>query len=214
MDTKTRLVLRKIAGLYAITDTTLLQGRDVVSAVDLAIKGGAKIVQYRDKTLEHERRFAEAAALQRLCNQREVPFFVNDDVELAVAVDADGVHIGKGDGGIQLVRSKLKQDQLLGVSCYNSLCHAQDAEEAGADYVAFGRFFSSATKPQAIQAELDILQKAKQDLSIPIVAIGGITADNGSDLISAGADALAVISAVFAAQNIELAASNISSLFK
>ena len=206
--------MKRLTGLYAITDTELLSQRGIASSVELAIKGGARAVQYRDKSLDHDRRFDEASALKVLCDQYDVLFFVNDDVDLTVAVEADGVHIGKDDAGIQQTRRKLKSNQLIGVSCYNSLCRAQDAEEAGADYVAFGCFFPSASKPQAVQAELDVLQKAKQDLSIPIVAIGGITADNGGDLIAAGADALAVIGAVFADQNIENAARNISALFK
>lgn len=209
MDTKTRLT-----GLYAITDTNLLKQQGVVPSVAMAIKGGARVIQYRDKTFDHERRFAEADALRVLCAESNVLFFINDDVELAIAVDADGVHIGKDDTGIQHARSKLKSYQLLGASCYNSLCRAQDAEEAGVDYVAFGRFFPSSSKPGAVQAELETLQKAKQDLSIPIVAIGGITADNGGDLITAGANALAVIGGVFTAQNIEVAAKKIAALFK
>ena len=208
MDTK-----KKLTGLYAITDNSLLHQRGIVPSVEMAIKGGARIIQYRDKTLEHERRFSEAAELKELCLKHNVLFIVNDDVDLAIAVNADGVHIGKDDESIHQTRAKLKSHQILGASCYNSLCRAQDAEEAGVDYVAFGRFFTSSSKPQAVQANIEVLEKAKLDLSIPIVAIGGITADNGNALIAAGADALAVIGAVFAAQDIESAAHNISSLF-
>jgi thiamine-phosphate pyrophosphorylase len=142
-----------------------------------------------------------------------VIFIVNDDVRLAAAVDADGVHLGATDGEIKTACALLGPDKLVGVSCYNQLSLAHSAVKAGADYVAFGAFYTSNVKPDAAVATLELLCDARAELSVPIVAIGGISADNGAALVQAGADALAVISAVFDAADIQQAAKNLSKLF-
>lgn len=196
-------------GLYAITDGPRA---DLVHAAQAALEGGARLLQYRDKTDDARRRLHEARALAALCEQYEVPLIVNDDVELALACNATGVHLGEHDGDIAVARAKLGSGAIIGVSCYDSLDRARDAAAAGADYLAFGAFFPSPTKPTAKQAAPQLLRDAKA-FGLPLVAIGGITADNASSLIEAGADYLAVISAVFGAADVRAAAVRFSELF-
>ena len=180
-------------GLYAITDGPR---PDLLSAVEAVLRGGAVLLQYRDKTLDAERRLREARALRALCGRYGASLMVNDDVELAFAVGADGVHLGEDDVGIAQARERLGTDAIIGVSCYDSLERARQLAAVGADYLAFGAFFASPTKPHARRATLDQLREAKP-LGLPLVAIGGITPDNAQPLIDAGADFLAVISGVF-----------------
>lgn len=200
-------------GLYAITDSKLLSPERLVEAVALAIQGGAVMIQYRDKGDDTMHRQWEAADLSNLCRPLGVPLIINDDVDLAVDIMAKGVHLGKDDADIAAARKKLPPNGIIGVSCYNKLERAIEAEKAGADYVAFGSFYPSPTKPDALKAETDLIRQAKQQLSIPIVAIGGITADNGAPLVEAGADMLAVINGVFGQADILGAAEKISKLF-
>jgi thiamine-phosphate pyrophosphorylase len=204
---------RAVRGLYAVTadthDTAAL-----VRAVDAAISGGAHLVQYRNKTAAPDMRLEQAAALNELCLERDAVLIVNDYVEVARAVNAGGAHIGRDDGALEAARAILGNDKLIGVSCYRSLETAQAAVVGGADYVAFGSFFLSQVKPNAVRAPLDLLTRARETLNVPIVAIGGITAENGRELVSAGADALAVISAVFGAHDIAAAARAFSPLFE
>lgn len=178
-----------------------------------AIAGGAQIVQYRDKKHAAAERARQASELAELCRQHNVLFIVNDDVALAKQSRADGVHLGREDAALAPARAQLGPQAVIGVSCYNELARAQAAEKQGADYVAFGRFFPSRTKPQAVPASLDLLREAKQQLHIPIVAIGGITPENGAALIAAGADALAVIEGVFGQPDIRAAARRYAQLF-
>lgn len=180
-------------GLYAITDGP--RG-DLVDACAAVVNGGAVMLQYRDKTADRARRLAEARALAELCRRGNVALIVNDDVELADVVGAAGVHLGEHDGGIAAARARLGERAIIGASCYDSLEHARAAADAGADYLAFGAFFPSPTKPQARRATPDLLRAAKP-LGLPLVAIGGITADNAPALIAAGADFVAVISGLF-----------------
>lgn len=182
-------------GLYAITQTENKTSADIVNDVAAAIKGGACIIQYRDKTSTDV--LDTAKQLAALCQVRQVPLIINDDVELALAVKADGVHLGRDDGHILPAREKLGAGAIIGVSCYNSIERAQLAQEQGASYVAFGRFFPSGSKPLAAPAEVSTLTTAKQYIQIPIVAIGGILPDNGGQLLEAGADILAVIGGIF-----------------
>jgi thiamine-phosphate pyrophosphorylase len=207
------LARRALRGLYAVTpdseDTSALV-RDVAAA----IAGGAKLIQYRNKVAPPALRREQAAALQSLCRERGAALIVNDFVDLARAVDADGVHLGRDDGAAAEARALLGPGKLIGISCYRSLETARAAEGAGADYVAFGSFFASTVKPGAVRAPLELLTQAKQTLSVPVVAIGGITAENGEALVHAGADALAVISAVFAADDVESAARAFAPLFE
>lgn len=203
----------RLHGLYVITDgttgTCALGGK-----VEAALRGGAGVVQYRDKSNDAKRRLEEAGHLLRLCRVARVPFIVNDDVELAQAVGADGVHLGSEDGAVDTARARLGRQALIGVSCYNRYEHAATAARDGADYIAFGSFFASPTKPRAVRAERDLLRRARSELALPVVAIGGISPENGARLVGAGADMLAVVSAVFAAPDITAAALAFRPCFK
>ena len=202
----------QIKGLYAITpDET--DTAELLRKVRLALLGGAGILQYRNKTATAALRLKQAEALRELTREFAVPLIVNDDTALAQQVDADGVHLGGADGSAADARAVLGSGKLIGVSCYNRLALAQEAVRQGADYVAFGSFFISTVKPEAVAATPDLLRQARCELNVPIVAIGGITAQNGAQLLAAGADALAVISAVFSVPDIEQAAREFSRLF-
>jgi thiamine-phosphate pyrophosphorylase len=202
-----------IYGLYAIADTTLLSHKDLCNAVVLALLGGATLIQYRDKSQEIKRRHKEATSLQQICRQHNVPLIINDDVMLASEIGADGVHLGQEDLSLTSARQILGTEAIIGVSCYNKLAQAIAAEQAGADYVAFGRLFPSATKPEPIHASLDLLQEARRTLSLPIVAIGGITTENALSVIEAGANAVAVIGGLFKSPDIQATAAAYKQLF-
>lgn len=203
----------RIAGLYAIADTLYLDEVRLLNAVALAIEGGARVIQYRDKKYDAIKRAQQASAIATLCRQQNVLFIVNDDVNLAQRVNADGVHLGRDDIPLATARKQLGTTAVIGVSCYNELARAQQAQTDGADYVAFGRFFPSRTKPQAVLAGLELLRTAKQKIQLPLVAIGGVTPENGAALIAAGADALAVIEGVFGQKDIRAAARRYAQLF-
>ena len=200
-------------GLYVITDGASNAGADVAERVAEAIAGGATAVQYRDKSADTRRRLHEARALVRICRAAGVPLIVNDDVELAAEADADVVHLGRDDGDIGGARRPPGDKALIGGSCYNHPERARRGAQAGADYLAFGRFFPSATKPDAVQADAGLLSAARRTLSLPLVAIGGITPENGGPLIAAGADLLAVIHGVFGASDVAAAAAAYVRLF-
>lgn len=205
----------RLHGLYVITDRALSQQRHLplLTMVDAAIRGGARIVQFRNKTSAMPERQREAQALADLCQAREVLFLINDDVPLALAVGADGVHIGQGDTALTQARELLGEQRIIGVTCHNRIDLALAAQHAGADYVAFGRFFASVSKPEAPPASLATLQQARAQLTIPIAAIGGITPANAPALLAHGADMLAVIHGVFGAQDITAAAGEYARLF-
>lgn len=203
-----------LQGLYAITDSGLIPPERFIETVEQAIAGGARIIQYRDKNSHKTLQVEQALALKKLCQKRQVLFLVNDDVTLAKYVNADGVHLGAEDIPMCVARAIMGEHIVVGISCYNQLSLAQRAMSVGATYVAFGRFFSSATKPQAAIADLDLLKLAKKTLTCPIVAIGGITPENGYELVTAGADCLAVISGVFAQPDVRVAAQRYAQLFQ
>ncbi len=204
-----------LKGLYVITDSQLLpDDGELLKGVAGAIAGGARIVQYRDKSSNTAKRLRQTGALLALCRQHDVLLLINDDVALAAEIGADGVHIGAEDASLAEVRAALGEQAIIGVSCYNQLTLAQQAVAGGASYIAFGRFFPSQTKPDAVQADLALLQQAKQQINIPVVAIGGITPENGGPLVAAGADMLAVIHGVFAQCDIQAAAENYNKLFQ
>ena len=192
---------RKLAGLYAITpdepDTGVLVGK-----IGQALSGGASVVQYRNKTAAPGLRREQARALAALCRAAGALFIVNDDLALALALDADGVHLGADDGALAEARARLPQGKLLGASCYDRIELAQAALRAGADYLAFGSVFSSDTKPRAPRAPLAIFAEARRSIGLPLVAIGGITLENASQAFTAGADAVAVIRALFDAADV------------
>jgi thiamine-phosphate pyrophosphorylase len=200
------------SGVYALTpecaDTTRL-----LLMVEAALKGGAAAVQYREKTGDVALRHEQASELLPLCRKYKVPLIINDDLRLADLADADGVHLGREDAGLREARIILGPKKIVGVSCYQSLERAREAQAMGADYVAFGSFYPSPTKPQALRAPLRLLHEAAE-IKVPVVAIGGITAENAQVLIEAGADAVAVISALFDAPDIEAAARELNNLFE
>ncbi|HEU0219330.1 MAG TPA: thiamine phosphate synthase [Gallionella sp.] len=202
-----------VSGLYVITpDET--DTAELLRKVRLALLGGVRVLQYRNKIADAALRLKQAEALRGLTREFAVPLIVNDDVALAQQVAADGVHLGGADGSVADARAVLGSGRLVGVSCYNRLALAHEAVDIGADYVAFGSFFASTVKPEAVAATLDLLRQACRELAVPLVAIGGITPQNGAQLLEAGADALAVISAVFAAPDVEGVAREFSNLFE
>ena len=202
-----------IRRLYAIADSHYLEPAQFVPAVRAALAGGARVIQYRDKRGDPAGRAAIAHELNRLCVEHGAPLLINDDVALAAEVGAAGVHIGRDDSDLAHTRARLGDAAIIGVSCYNELERALAAQAGGADYVAFGRFFPSHTKPNAVQATTALLHAARARLDIPIVAIGGITPENGATLLEAGADALAVIEGVFGQVDIQAAAERYARLF-
>lgn len=207
------IVAKFPGGVYAIppetadTETLLVQ-------VEAALTGGVAAVQYRDKSGDVARRHEQASELVALCRRFDVPLIVNDDLRLADLCDADGVHLGRDDGTVREARIILGKNKFVGASCYQSLELALAAQAAGADYVAFGSFFPSPTKPDAGRAEAALLREAARAIRIPIVAIGGITLANATLLIDAGADAIAVLSGLFDAPDIRVRAHDLNQLFQ
>lgn len=199
-----------IKGLYAITPD-ISDTQDLLRRARFAMEGGASVLQYRNKTADAGLRLTQARALRELSRELAVTLIINDDVHLAAQVEADGVHLGETDATLLAARAVLGQDKIIGVSCYNRLPLAREAVAAGADYVAFGAFFPSTVKPGAVHAGCELL---RANLGVPRVAIGGITPANGAMLVQAGADALAVISALFDADDIRAAAQDFSKLFE
>lgn len=200
-----------IDGLYAIADTASITG-DIVAAVRAALAGGAKLIQYRDKSSNRARRLREAVALRATCREAGAALIINDDIELAAVARADGVHVGANDSSVAQARRRLGVQALIGVSCYDSLAAAREAVDAGADSVAFGSFFPSPTKPDAVRAPIDLLDAARE-LPVPVTAIGGITPDNGATLVASGANHLAVIHGVFGDDDVTAAAQRYGALF-
>jgi thiamine-phosphate pyrophosphorylase len=201
-----------VNGLYAITpdcsDTASL-----LKQVEAAIGGGAQILQYRNKTAEQQLRLQQAGALRALCRTYGILFIVNDDVELAAAVKADGVHLGVCDATVAGARARIGENKIIGVSCYADLQRAHEVATQGANYVAFGSFFTSPTKPNAVRPALDLLRQARHQLALPLVAIGGIDLHNARSVIAAGADAVAVLSGLFEADDIAGTAREFRNLF-
>jgi len=183
-------------GLYAITDGALLPPERLVPAVEAALRGGAVMVQYREKSLPFPERYSQARNLVAACNNARVPLIINDDPALAQRVAASGVHLGQSDSSLQAARERLGEALIIGATCHASIGLARNADESGADYLAFGRFFPSSTKPGAPAASPEILATARS-FRKPVTAIGGITLKNGESLIRAGADMLAVVGGLF-----------------
>jgi len=202
----------RIRGLYAIADTGTVDDSELFEKVRMVLAGGCRVLQYRDKSGNEEKRLWQAGELRKMCRRADAVFIINDDAELAMQVNADGVHCGREDATVSETRDSYPK-LMIGASCYNSLSRAVQAANAGADYIAFGSFFLSGTKPQAISADLAVLQQAKQRLEQPLVAIGGIVAENAEILISSGASAVAVISGVFLTPDPLLSSRKITALF-
>jgi len=201
-----------VRGLYAVTPD-IIDTAELKAKVEAALAGGASVVQYRNKAAGADLRAAQARALQALCRAKGVPLLINDHLQLAAEIDAPGLHLGNDDASLAEARALLGPEKLLGASCYNRIDSAIAAIQAGADYVAFGSFFPSTVKPGAVHAPASLLREAKHRLEVPVVAIGGITLDNAAQLINAGADAVAVISALFSAPDIRVAAERFTRLF-
>ncbi|MES2636430.1 MAG: thiamine phosphate synthase [Pseudomonadota bacterium] len=201
-----------IKGLYAITpdmdDTQLL-----LKKVEAALQGGISILQYRNKQANHKLQTQQARSLLPLCRQFNVPLIINDSVKLCLTLDADGVHLGADDGNLAEVRDRIGVDKILGASCYNRFDLALTAQKEGADYVAFGACFASNTKPNAPMADLVLFKRASTELNIPNVAIGGINLQNAPQVIQSGADAIAVIQAIFTADDVKFTTQQFSQLF-
>jgi len=205
----------RISGLYVITDEKLTpyENDQILEKVEKALKGGAKIVQLRDKTKTDEDLIPYATALKKLCYKYGAIFIINDRVELALKVDAHGVHLGKEDLSITSARKILK-DKIIGISCYGDLKRAKEMEALSADYVTFGSFFPSPTKPSAEVVDKRIILEAKKILRIPVCAIGGITLERAKELIELGADMIAIVSDIWMAKNIEERARGYRELFE
>ena len=201
-----------ITGLYAVTPD-ISDTNELLRRVRLALQGGARVLQYRNKTADAVQKLQQAQALRTLAQTFNTTFIVNDDAQLAAQADADGVHLGGEDGSVAAARALLGSSKIIGVSCYNRLSLAHEAVRQNADYVAFGAFFSSSVKPEAVKADVALLQAAHRELEVPIVAIGGITQQNAATLIDAGASAVAVITALWNAADIEASAHGFSKLF-
>lgn len=199
-------------GLYAIT-SNIAETALLLEKVEQALQGGIALLQYRDKISNREETLLRANAIHQLCSKHNVPLIINDNPRLALACHAEGVHLGQSDGSIQQARQLLGKNAIIGVTCHHSLSLAISAEQQGADYVAFGRFFNSTTKPGAPLATIKTLSDAKATLSIPVVAIGGIHHNNAKPLINSGADYLAVVEQIFSADNISENCRRLTALF-
>ncbi|HBA08944.1 MAG TPA: thiamine phosphate synthase, partial [Methylotenera mobilis] len=201
-----------IKGLYAITPDE--QDTDILLAkVEAALQGGIGILQYRNKLADHKLKTQQARALLPLCRHYQVPFIINDSIKLCMTLDADGVHLGADDGNLAEARARLGNGKILGASCYNRFDLALSAQQLGADYVAFGACFVSNTKPNAPVAGLHLFTQAKAELHVPAVAIGGITLENAPLAIAAGASSVAVINAIFNADDVKLISQQFTKLF-
>jgi thiamine-phosphate pyrophosphorylase len=200
-------------GVYAITDCQNLNSAQLFEITEEILRAGIAMLQYRDKTPDQKVRTYRANQLRKLCTTHHVPFIINDDLELARNVRADGIHLGKDDTSPVLARELLGCDSIIGISCYNSLERALQARDYNVDYVAFGSFFPSQTKPGAVRAIPELLTQAREMIDTPLVAIGGITLENGGILINSGADMLAIISGIYGQANPEQVTRSYKQLF-
>ena len=201
-----------IKGLYAITPD-MADLNTLIQKTQLAIEGGAFMVQYRSKIQDRDVKIQQCAAILRLCREYKIPCIVNDDVDMCLVLEADGVHLGEKDDNIAEVRRILGEDANIGSSCYDQLNRAKLAQKEGASYVAFGAMFETSTKPNAPRATLKLLREAKSQIQIPIVAIGGITMNNAHDVIKTGIDAIAVINSLYESNSIKETAETFSHMF-
>jgi thiamine-phosphate pyrophosphorylase len=199
-------------GLYLVTpdwdDTDAL-----IKATETALSVGIGLLQYRHKTANGELRLEQASALLKLCRQHNVPFIVNDHIDLCIALDADGIHVGGTDASVAVVRTLIGKDKILGASCYGDFALAEQAQIAGASYVAFGGFYPSRVKKYEVSTPASIVSKAKSQLTLPVCVIGGMTPDNAKPLVKEGADMVAAISSVYSADDIAIAVKEFAALF-
>ena len=190
--------------LYAVTDRSWLNGETLYSQVEKALEGGATFVQLREKHLDHDAFLQEAKEIKALCAKYQVPFVLDDDVELALEVGADGVHVGQSDMEAGDVRAKLGEDKIVGVSA-QTVEQALLAQERGADYLGVGAVFPTSSKDDAVEVDHEMVKAICEAVDIPVIAIGGITKDNVQELSGCGLCGIAVISAIFAKPDIKKA---------
>ena len=199
-------------GLYLVTpdwdDTDAL-----IKATETALSVGVGLLQYRHKTANGELRLEQASALLKLCRQHNLPFIVNDHIDLCIALDADGIHVGGTDASVAVVRTLIGKDKILGASCYGDFALAEQAQIAGASYAAFGGFYPSRVKKYEVSTQASIVSKAKSQLTLPVCVIGGMTPDNAKPLVKEGADMVAAISSVYSADDIAIAVKEFAALF-
>jgi thiamine-phosphate pyrophosphorylase len=200
-------------GVYWLTPSGIEDTKKLILLTRQVLNGGASMVQYRQKSLNYPKKRHQALQLKKICAAYKVPFIINDSVDLALAVDADGVHIGKSDSSLKTARDNLGEHKIIGVSCYNDIDRAQHMLDNGANYIAFGRFYPSLTKPEAPMCSLEVLKVARKKFSSSIVAIGGINLDNASNLIINGATHIAVVDAISKAKCPYVATKRLSGLF-
>ena len=200
-------------GLYVITDCVNFDTPGLVSRTGQILDAGIAALQYRDKTTDASLRLERAIALQHLCRRHNTVFLINDDLELAARIGADGVHVGREDATYERCRTTLGPEAIIGISCYNQLDLALLAQNNGADYVAFGSFYPTTTKNTEYKADTALLMLARRSLTVPVAAIGGITPENGAVLVNAGADLLAVVSSVYASDDPRQAVGKFNALF-
>ena len=199
-------------GLYLVTpdwdDTEAL-----LKATEIALTVGVGLLQYRHKTASGELRLEQASALLTLCRQHNVPFIVNDHIDLCLKLDADGIHVGGTDASVAVVRTLIGKEKILGASCYGDFSLAEQAQIAGASYVAFGGFYPSRVKKYEVSTPASIVSKAKAELTVPVCVIGGMTPENAKPLVKEGADMVAAISSVYSADDIAIAVKEFAALF-
>jgi thiamine-phosphate pyrophosphorylase len=201
-----------ISGMYAVTPNDLDTAR-LCNNVEAALRGGVKLVQYRNKMADTGLRLMQASALLALCRSFKVPLVINDHLDLCAQIDADGLHLGATDCDLSAARRLLGNDKIIGASCYNQLDLALKAKEAGASYVIFGVSFNSDSALDALEGPLSEFIEAKQKISIPIVVIGNLTLDNAAQVIKAGATSIALMNGLFNAKNIQDTSQQFAQLF-
>jgi len=204
----------ELSGLYAITDGKLIPAARFENAVESAIKGGAKLIQLREKNASEGEIVRKGKSLLKSTRKYKIPRIINDRPEIAKQIGADGVHLGEGDTPIAEARKLLGEKAVIGVSCYGEIERGMNAEKEGADYAAFGTPYSTPTKPDRVPTPFEVLRKAKSRLKIPVFAIGGITPENVSEVLKTGVDGIAVITAVFGYEDAEKAAGRFADCFR
>jgi thiamine-phosphate pyrophosphorylase len=203
---------KNLSGLYVITDKKLIERDNFIETVEKSIKGGARIVQLREKETFYDEIILLAKELLKVTKKYDVPLIINDSPEIARETGADGVHLGGDDTSIDNARSLLGSEAIIGVSCYNQIERGLNAIKSGADYVAFGTPYNTPTKPDREPTSIEILNKAVNLINIPVFAIGGITKDNAKAILETGVDGIAVITSVFGSPDPETAARELANL--
>lgn len=195
--------MKSLKGIYAITDEVLTPNKTIVSQIKEALEAGAKVIQLREKSSSDDELESVARSLQNLCDKHDATFFINDRVQLAKKINADGVHVGINDQRVKEARAEVGDQMLIGVSCYGDLERAKQAVKDGADYVAFGAFYPSKTKPKAEVVSKEVISRAKAELKVSVCVIGGINRKNIHEIINFQPDLYALVSDIFESKNIK-----------